>query len=413
MDPAGTVDSFSLSNPTPNPHPTTHTPSSHLSSSAEFEMEGQKITMAGLAEQMQQLMAFNLQIQQQLNLLMSGGIRADSGNSAQAGGPFVAPTQAVQSELAPAAPADTPPFPPSSPKTISHAPVVNVKVATPDTFTGNLAKSEEFINSLYLYFYGKQGMTDEQKITFALSYMKEGTAGPWSRRKIKQYSKQGKIPTWDSFLEDFRNTFSDPDPKSTARHKLRKLKQGTNSADEYVASFRESMDETGYNDDALADMFEEGLTQELVNMIYTLPEFCFPKTLEDWMSQAMKFDRQHRRKEGKQKHAASKTTTTSSHAKPPSAQSTNSPRQTALPGRLPSTSSEVVPMEVDKNWKRAGPKGVCYKCRQPGHFARDCQSRVDINAMDYESMKAHFRKELEEDNLKEKQAKEAKEKQDF
>jgi hypothetical protein len=33
--------------------------------------------------------------------------------------------------------------------------------------------------------------------------------------------------------------------------------------------------------------------------------------------------------------------------------------------------------------------------------------------MDYDSMKAHFRKELEEDNLKEKKAREAKEKQDF
>src|ERR1700759_2480895 len=166
MDPAGTVDSFLLSNPTPNPHPTTQTLSPHSSGSVESDMDSQRITLAGLASQIQQL-----------NHFMSAGSRVDSGNSAQAGGPSDAPTQAVQSELAPAAPAVTSPFPPSSLKPISHAPVVNVKVATPDTFTGNLAKSEEFINSLYLYFYGKAGMTDEQKITFALSYMKEGTAG--------------------------------------------------------------------------------------------------------------------------------------------------------------------------------------------------------------------------------------------
>src|ERR1700759_1694149 len=177
MDPAGTVDSFLLSNPTPNPHPTTQTLSPHSSGSVESDMDSQRITLAGLASQIQQLMAFNVQIEQQLNHFMSAGSRVDSGNSAQAGGPSDAPTQAVQSELAPAAPAVTSPFPPSSLKPISHAPVVNVKVATPDTFTGNLAKSEEFINSLYLYFYGKAGMTDEQKITFALSYMKEGTAG--------------------------------------------------------------------------------------------------------------------------------------------------------------------------------------------------------------------------------------------
>lgn len=410
MDPAGTVDSFSSSSsslPTPNPHSSTH--SSSLPSSAGSGMAGQEITLAELASQFQQLMAVTAQMQQQLTSLVP---RMDSGvhpvdPAPRAEGPVDAPIQAVQSESASAAPAAPAVSSPSS-SPHSSTPVVNLKVATPDTFNGNLAKSEEFINSLYLYFYGKQGMTDEQKITFALSYMKGGTAGQWSRRKIKQYSKSGGTLCWDTFLADFRQSFSDPDPKGTARHKLRILKQGTGSADEYVASFRELMDDTGYNDDALVEMFEKGLSRLLVDRIYTLPDL--PETLDEWISQALKFDRLHRRREEKSRHAAS--THTSSQPKPPSHQSNNPPRQAAPPAKPPpstsSSSSDVVPMEVDSSRKRAMPR-ICYRCRQPGHIARDCQSRVDINAMDYDSIKAHIRKELEEES----KAKEAKETQDF
>ena len=321
-------------------------------------MNGQEITLAGLAQQMQQLMAFNVHLQQQLSNLMSAGGSANPVESAHDSGSVDGPTKAAES--APAAPAVHSPLTPSF-KSLPQAEVVHMKVATPDPFNGNLAKSEEFLNSLLLYFMGKPGMTDEQKITFALSYMKGGTAGQWSKRMLKQYAKDERAPSWESFHAEFMHTFSDPDPKGTARHKLSKLKQGTNSADEYVASFKELMDETGYNDDALEEMFERGLSKSLVDRIYTLPEL--PGTLEDWMSQAMKFDRLQRRREEKYRHGASSFTATSNHPKP-SPQSTNPPKQTVPSVRPPNSSDGVVPMEVDSSRKKSGPKGVCFKCME-------------------------------------------------
>jgi hypothetical protein len=283
-------------------------------------------------------------------------------------------------------PSPAPVFPPS-PHIHSSSSHVSLKVAPPDPFNGSLAKSEEFLTSLTLYFHGKGGnLTDEQKITLALSYMKGGTAGQWAKRKVKLLHKEGQ--TWTQFLSDFKASFSDPDPAGTARTKMDLLKQGSTSADEYVASFKELMDDTGYNDAALVEKFERGLTKFLVDRIYTLPEL--PATLDEWVVQALKFDRLQRRREQRSKAASTNHVQPVRHST--SGSSTNPPRQAFQPAKLP----DVVPMQVDSGRKRLGPS-VCFKCRKPGHFARDCQSKFDINALDYDSLKAHIKKELEEE----------------
>ena len=418
MDPAGTVDSFSSSSssslPTPNPHPSSHS-SIQPSSAANPGMVGQEINIAVLASQFQQLLAATAVMQQQLSSLMPSRVDSDvhpvdltQAPTAGVDGPVDAPVQAVQSEpaFAPAAPAVS--FPSHSPPS-SH--VAKLKVATPDAFTGDLAKSEEFINSLHLYFYGKQGVTDEEKITFALSYMKGGRAGKWSKNKIQEYSKAERGPSWDEFLADFREMFSDPDPSETARYKLTHLRQGNRPAEDYVADFKEVMDETGFNDAALAYMFEKGLSSKLVNAIsHTLPGL--PKNLKEWMTTAVSIDRFHRAQAGKHGFNAFSYSTTSNQAKPPSHQP---PRQTApvkTPPSASTSSSEIVPMEVDTTRKKAETR-VCFTCKQPGHIAKYCKAKFNINEMNYGDLKAHFKKELEEEAKKAKEEKEAKEGQDF
>ena len=106
----------------------------------------------------------------------------------------------------------------------------------------------------------------------------------------------------------------------------------------------------------------------------------------------------------------SQITTTHSHSKPSSQQAppkAQAPPSVAKP--TPTPTSDVVPMEIDTSRKRIGPR-VCYRCRQPGHIARDCKSTFDINAMDYASIRAHIMKELEEEK---KESKESKEEKDF
>ena len=58
-------------------------------------------------------------------------------------------------------------------------------------------------------------------------------------------------------------------------------------------------------------------------------------------------------------------------------------------------------MDVDRSAKR--PPLVCYKCRKPGHMARNCRSCVDIRRMNYEELSGYFvQKQKEEADAKAK-----------
>jgi hypothetical protein len=264
-----------------------------------------------------------------------------------------------------------------------------LKVAVPDVFDGTLSKSETFLSQLSLYFHAKrlEFQEDQDKITFALSYLRGGTAGPWADQIIRQQEGQtgtGVFPDWNAFREEFEKTFGDPNPAGTARYKMDQLRQGTHTADEYVASFRELVPKTGFNDEAHVEKFQKGLNPTLVDRIYALPEM--PQTLKGWMDWATKLDRQWRQRE------ANKRNSVASQASKPS-------RPVSSQSLAPSAKREpdVVPMELDSGRQRR--TLICFKCRKPGHMARNCQSTVDVRSMDYESIKAIIKEELQKEGF--------------
>ena len=168
-----------------------------------MDVSSEENQIAHLQQQVQQLLKSNAQL---TSLIQSLQPKPQSTSP---------PTSSTNGSASAAAAAQ--PDPPSPSHHSSHP--VPLKVATPDPFTGDLTKTEAFITSLMLYFVGRgEDLTDGQKMTFALSYMKGGTAGQWAMSKVKQLQKEGQ--TWDEFLDDFKASFCDPDPPATAGHKM-------------------------------------------------------------------------------------------------------------------------------------------------------------------------------------------------
>jgi hypothetical protein len=276
------------------------------------------------------------------------------------------------------------PAPPTTPASSSQ--IRPPKIPPPDLFDGTMSKTDQFIRQLTLYMSvcGQEFSTVTQMVSFALTRLTGDYAGVWADLVAKSRLDGGKpYQSFDEFIKDVKETFGDPDVASTARHKLRRLKQGKNTAEEYGREFKAIAAKTGYDDVAKIERYCEGLHKELVDVIYKLPEM--PKTLEDWMKWAEKFDRQWRQREQDRSRHWEQSNPRPAAPIQPKPFSAGA----ALPGVTPGMGA---PMDIGRSQRKGinTKNDVCYKCHQKGHFARNCPARYDVRTMTIEEIMAAY-----------------------
>ena len=81
----------------------------------------------------------------------------------------------------------------------SPPPVPIPKAAKPEDFNGKSDQLEPFIHQCNL-FLELNNYSDCRKITFVLSYMKNGSALTWAEQKMTEYSTAGWTITYAMFL---------------------------------------------------------------------------------------------------------------------------------------------------------------------------------------------------------------------
>ena len=73
----------------------------------------------------------------------------------------------------------------------------------------------------------------------------------------------GTLFQYNDVKKQLQTAFGDPDRKATAQWQLRRLHQGSMTADAYIVAFEEHQYLTGFNNEALVHIFREGLNEAL------------------------------------------------------------------------------------------------------------------------------------------------------
>ncbi|GJF00542.1 hypothetical protein PsYK624_168350 [Phanerochaete sordida] len=270
-----------------------------------------------------------------------------------------------------------------------------VDVAKPNIFDGQESKLDAFLHQLQLVFWADASAyaNENSRITYALSYMKQGRALAWAQRFMEVHLRPVSPPlydiTYNVFEEMLKISFGAADPTLNAVDKLRKLQQGSMSADEYIVAFEEHEPHTQWDDKALKDQFELGLSPGLAASIYRLEKM--PETLSGWKTWAHRLDRQWRQYEEKQKlHKAAKL----AQPQPQSQTKVNFKEKF----KWPDTTGNASRTEPDVSTRRDGTgvtfggrgqpmdlnearrKRLCFSCGEAGHQARFCphKPRQDV-----------------------------------
>lgn len=127
-----------------------------------------------------------------------------------------------------------------------------LRLNQPDPYDGTKAKLRPFLQACYMYLLINKlhYKTDNQKITFVLSFMTEGEVIGWREAWIEDHIKGTKIKwgSYQDFLKDLTKAFSEVDEQGSALTKLDNMTQGADTADDFVSKFKIILAKTGLLD---------------------------------------------------------------------------------------------------------------------------------------------------------------------
>jgi Ty3 transposon capsid-like protein len=145
-----------------------------------------------------------------------------------------------------------------------------LKLHQPLKFTGKKEDLKYFLQKIrmYLLINKKNYHDDERKITYTLSFFKEGTeASAWATEFIDNAEKKDPIDlgTWNDFITSLKEAFELYDAPADALESIKTLRMGDKTANEHNAAFKTLLTKSKIPKDTskTIDLYQETLTLPL------------------------------------------------------------------------------------------------------------------------------------------------------
>ena len=238
-------------------------------------------------------------------------------------------------------------------------PEIDIKVAQPENFDGRGENVDVFLTASELVFKTstKKYATARAKVLYVLSYCTKGQAEQWREKVMKDFpqflqdvaevAQEKEIGGWEAFKEMFSRLWKGTNTLLEAQAKLQNVRQGNMSVEEYLTTFRLIAGEAHVGEGAELIFFKKGLKEVIKRRIYDSGNV--PKDLKEWVDRARIIDAAYRESELDRRGT-----------------SWRSP-----PGKIRYT-DEKRPRLPDEVYQKRRKEGLCYKCGNKGHMAKEC-----------------------------------------
>ena len=190
------------------------------------------------------------------------------------------------SHQTPATPAATP--------TSSSTRITEIRIRCPNEYDRKAETAQAWLDSVRLYLLINQALyhNDDRKITYALSYMKKGSAATWAEVRCQQGFANQSFGTFAAFKTNFKKVFGNTNIQQEAMNWLATTHIATGEQlQEYINQFKLNIVHAKYNEvkDAatLISYFSTRIPVGIMQRVQAMDNI--PTTIVSWYKNAAHF----------------------------------------------------------------------------------------------------------------------------